>query len=76
MTLDIKTPTNNAMEIYLDLDNQMALCFCHRFFRHMYGIGNNNLLNVSSKYSKTSLNRPTIGPSLTGPFREVIGLGS
>ena len=28
------------------------------------------------KYSKTSLNRPTMGPTLIGPFREVVGLGS
>ena len=27
------------------------------------------------KYSKTSQNRPTMGPILTGPFREVVGLG-
>ena len=27
-------------------------------------------------YSKTSLNRPTVGLTLNGPFREVIGLGS
>ena len=26
--------------------------------------------------SKTSLNRPTFGPALKGPFREVGGLGS
>ena len=28
------------------------------------------------KYSKTSLSRPTTGPNLSDPFREVIGLGS
>ena len=27
-------------------------------------------------YSKTSLNRPTMGPTLSSPFREVGGLGS
>ena len=27
-------------------------------------------------YSKTSLNRPTMGPTLSGQFREVVGLGS
>ena len=27
-------------------------------------------------YSKTSLNRPTMGPSLSGSFREVVGLMS
>ena len=27
-------------------------------------------------YSKTSLNRPTMEPTLNGPFREVVGLGS
>ena len=26
--------------------------------------------------SKTSLNRPTMGPTLSGAFREVVGLGS
>ena len=26
-------------------------------------------------YSKTSLNRPTMGPTLNGPFMEVVGLG-
>ena len=28
------------------------------------------------KYSKTSLNRPTMGPILNGPFREVVSIGS
>ena len=27
-------------------------------------------------YSKTSLNRLTIGPTLSGPFREMVGLES
>ena len=27
-------------------------------------------------YSKTSLNQPTMGLILTGPLREVVGLGS
>ena len=27
-------------------------------------------------YSKTSLDRPTMVPTLSGPFREVVGLGS
>ena len=27
-------------------------------------------------YSKHSLNRPTTGPTLNGPFKEVVGLGS
>ena len=27
-------------------------------------------------YSKISLNQLTIGPTLNGPFREVVGLGS
>ena len=27
-------------------------------------------------YSETSLNRPTMGPTLSSPFREVVGLGS
>ena len=27
-------------------------------------------------YSKTSLNRPTMGPTLNGPFRKLVGLGS
>ena len=27
-------------------------------------------------YSKTSLNQPTMGPTLSGPFREVVSLGS
>ena len=31
---------------------------------------------VKSNYSKTSLNRPTMGPILSGPCREVVGLGS
>ena len=28
----------------------------------------------SRNYSKTSLNRPTTGPTLNGPFREVVSL--
>ena len=31
---------------------------------------------AEDKYGKTSLNQPTMGPILNGPFREVIGLGS
>ena len=27
-------------------------------------------------HSKTSRNRMTMGPNLTGPFREVVGLGN
>ena len=27
-------------------------------------------------YSKTSINRPTMGPTFSGRFREMIGLGS
>ena len=27
-------------------------------------------------FSKTSVNRPTMGPTLNGPLREVVGLGS
>ena len=27
-------------------------------------------------YSKASLNRPTMGPTISGLFREVVGLGS
>ena len=27
-------------------------------------------------YSKISLNRPTTGPTINGPFREVVGLGN
>ena len=27
------------------------------------------------KYSKTSLNRPTMGRTLSGPFKEAVGLG-
>ena len=29
-----------------------------------------------SWYSKTSPNQPTMGPTLCGPLREVVGLGS
>ena len=32
-------------------------------------------LRYKVKYSKTSLDRPTIAPSLNGPFSEVVGLG-
>ena len=32
----------------------------------------NNVYNTV----KTSLNQPTMGPTLLGPFREVFGLGS
>ena len=39
---------------------------------HIYA----NHTNRICIYSKTSLNRPTMGPTLAGPFREVIGLGS
>ena len=32
---------------------------------------------LSTEYSKTSLNRPTMGPTLNdGPFREVVGVYS
>ena len=27
-------------------------------------------------YSKTSLNRPTMGPAFNGPFREMVSFGS
>ena len=30
---------------------------------------------ISLKYSETSLKRPIVGPTLSGPFREVVGLG-
>ena len=33
-----------------------------------------HLAGLDSKCSKTSLNRPTMRPTLTGPFREVVGL--
>ena len=32
--------------------------------------------DTDSQYSKTSLNRPTIEPTLNGPLREVVSLGS
>ena len=31
---------------------------------------------LCTKYSKASLNRSTMGPTLNGPFRKVIGLES
>ena len=31
---------------------------------------------TEGNYSKTSLNRPTMGPTLSDPFREVVALGS
>ena len=54
---------------------------------HVVGIGNwsiceGDLLDKSLLciykyiYSKTSLNRPNMGSTLSGPFREVVGLGS
>ena len=30
---------------------------------------------LKRKYSETSLYRPTMGPTLSGRFREVVGLG-
>ena len=33
-------------------------------------------ITYTTVYSKTSLNRPTPGPTLSGPFREVFALGS
>ena len=33
-------------------------------------------VNIEDKYSKTSLNRPTIALTFHGPFREVVGLRS
>ena len=35
-----------------------------------------NLYGYGHLYSKPSLNRPTMGPTLIYPFREVVGLGS
>ena len=32
--------------------------------------------NYEFDYSKTSVNRPTMEPTLDGPFREVVSLGS
>ena len=33
-------------------------------------------INIHNIYSETSLSRPTTGAILSGPFREVVGLGS
>ena len=33
-------------------------------------------IHIYTLYSKTSINRPTMGPTLTGPFKELVGLGS
>ena len=34
------------------------------------------MTELSSEYSKTSLNQPTMRETLNGPFKEVVGLGS
>ena len=33
-------------------------------------------INLYAYTVKASLNRPTMGPTLNGPFRQVVGLGS
>ena len=34
------------------------------------------VLYIYIVYSQTFLNRPTVGPTLNGPFREIIGIGN
>ena len=45
------------------------------FVKRLLNLFINRIPNVII-YSKTSLYRPTTGPTLYGPFREVVGLGS
>ena len=50
---------------------------CYRFKYHQQLIFlNYNVLETKLKYSKTSLIRLPMGPTLSGPFSEVVGLGS
>ena len=64
-------------KLTVPIATMLILTALHRTPLIFNSADNINLSNIAQvKYSKTSLNRPTMGPNLTGPFREVIGLGS
>ena len=48
-----------------DIHTTSIIYFVYTSHKYIYNI-----------YSKTSLNRLTMGPTLNGPFREVVTLGS
>ena len=53
-----------TLESTLCLTGRYSMLYVHTLIYHIV------------KYSKTSLSRPTMGPTSNDPFKEVVGLGS
>ena len=73
MLLGRKTTRNNIGDYTLNnCFNLPSLSLL--VFENIFGLDRE--LTLAQKYSKTSLNRPAMEPTLNGPLREVVGLGT